>query len=132
MSQIADALRATEAKAKAAEPTTPSAPVRAARREALRWLDEAFDLVYGCYKDGVSDAKIAEEVGLSAQAIAELRAEFGYDLKTPPEVLEWQKRLQSVENELAAFKDEAGITVAKLLGQIDEIKRQLAKWEAKQ
>lgn len=53
---------------------TTSDTARRAKREAMAWIDEAFDVEKGRYKGDVSDTTIAKETGLSEQAVAALHA----------------------------------------------------------
>lgn len=81
-----------------------SADARAAKRQAFLWLDEVFDEEAGRYKPGHSDQTIATETGLSDQAVAKLREEFGFEIKEPPEFREWQKRINQIETNIKAVK----------------------------
>lgn len=108
-----------------------SPPAKHAKRDALRWLDESFDTVKGCYKGDMSDQKIADETGLSVKAIVELRAEFGYDLKTPPEIVAMQEEAAGIRDDLAHFRGEAIRIVEKMCERLDTVEAALKRYEAK-
>lgn len=120
---------------KAAEPekvvpiATPNA--KQAKRDALRWLDESFDTVAGRYKSGMNDEKIATECGLSAKAIADLRAEFGYDLKTPPEIAAMQDVASVLKGDIDTLAKEAASRFTDLLKRVADLEARLARYEAK-
>lgn len=59
---------------------------RSAKRAAMQWLDEAFDVTKGQYNSGVSDDTIAKETGLAPAKVKELREEFYGALKVPSEL----------------------------------------------
>lgn len=77
------------------EPVTPTERTKAAKREALTWLEEAFNVERGNYKAGVDDASIAKETGLSEEAVKALREDFYGPLKVPSE-------LETLRSEVAA------------------------------
>lgn len=70
----------------AAAAPVPTPDARAARRAAMDWLGESFDLTAGRYSPGVTDATIAREVGMSEAAVAQLREEFFGPLREPSEI----------------------------------------------
>lgn len=129
MTQMAEALKAAQGQKPVLTALTTAASPNAkqAKRDALRWLDESFDTVAGRYKDGMSDAKIAEETGLSVKAVADLRAEFGYDLRTPPEIVAMQGEAEAIRDQIALLSANAGDILKRLVG----LEQQLARYEAK-
>jgi hypothetical protein len=133
VTQMSDAMKAAMEKVvpiKEAPPPEPKPSVSAkeAKREALRWLDESFDLVKGKYLDGMTDEKIAKEVGLSHKAIADLRAEFGYDIKTPPEVEQWRKQIDALRFDLEKFQREAATLSANMHDRLAKLEQRMAQW----
>lgn len=69
-------------------PPAPSADVRELRREAHALIELTFDIAAGCYKDGYSDERIANESGMPVSWVSKRREdEFG-PLKVPAEFLE--------------------------------------------
>jgi hypothetical protein len=133
MTQIAEAMKAAQAAAeKAPEPPKPSLSAKEARREAMRWLDDSFDLTKGCYKDDMSDAKVAELTGLSAKAVADLRAEFGYDIRVDPELQAIRDELAAIRRAIVQFKNEAATAVTALVERETALGERLTKWESRQ
>lgn len=65
---------------------TSSDRAKAAKRDALAWIDEAFNTERGQYKAGVTDETIAKETALSVEAVKKLREEFYGPLKVPTEL----------------------------------------------
>tara|TARA_Y100001938_G_scaffold150301_1_gene240585 strand:+ start:5537 stop:6202 length:666 start_codon:yes stop_codon:yes gene_type:complete len=88
----------------AAVVTQSSTDAKAAKRQAFLWLDEVFDEDHGRYKPGHSDETVAKETGLSERAVAELREEFGFEIKEPPEFREWHQRVNQIETNIKAVE----------------------------
>lgn len=66
---------------------------RTAKRAAMQWLDEAFDVAKGTYSPGVTDETIAKETGLAAAKVKELREEFYGALKVPSDIDELKREM---------------------------------------
>jgi len=119
---------------KAAQVDTPktdaSVNAKQARREALRFLDDGFDLVKGAYNDGFSDAEIAKATGLSEKAVTDLRAEFGYDIKVDPEIEAIREELAGFRKAIIQFKNEAATAVDTLVKLEAQLAERLTKLEA--
>jgi hypothetical protein len=111
-------------------PRAPSGDAKVARRNAMLWLDNTFDIEKGCYKDGMTDAKVGAEVGLAEKAIADLRVEFGYDLKLPPELANWRKELDALEQSAARFRADSAATARSIDEGIKRLSDKIAAWEA--
>jgi hypothetical protein len=79
---------------------------KAAQREALKWLDESFNIEKGTYAAGVSDATIAKEAGISTAAVAQLREQFFGPLKAPSEVEEMRLAFKTCRDKISATGDE--------------------------
>jgi hypothetical protein len=134
VTQMSEAMKAAEQskqddKVVSITAPAPTPTAKQAKREALRWLDESFDTVAGRYTDDMSDSKIAEVTGLSVKAVADLRAEFGYDLKTPPEIVALQDQVRAIRESIKAFEDEAVVRIKGLLEAVDSIDRRMARFE---
>jgi len=78
-----------------------------------RLLDDHFDVPTGRYEAGWSDAKIAEETGLSAQFVAEIREAHCGPLRGDPEV-------DALKSEVATIK-----------AMLNEVEARLAKAETR-
>lgn len=132
VTQISEAMKA--AQKAASEPTkpAPSLSAKEARREAIGWLADSFDIDKGRYKDDMSDAKIAELTGLSAKAVADLRADFGYDIKTDPEIEAMRAELVAISTAIIQFKDEAAQAIKVLAEREQALSERLTKWERTQ
>lgn len=128
VTQISEAMKAAQ-EGKVVPIASP--PAKHAKRDALRWLDESFDTVAGRYKDGMTDQKIADEVGLSVKAVADLRAEFGYDLKTPPEIVQMQDVAETLKSDIETLAQEAATRFTGLLKRVADLEGRLARYEAK-
>lgn len=87
----------------AAVPLVPSPDAKAARREALQWIAEAYDVATGRYADGTTDASIAKETKLSENAVAELREEFYGPLKMPSDIETAMRELRDIESKRTAM-----------------------------
>ena len=59
---------------------------KAAKRQAIAFLEDEFDVETGTYKDGSSDKTIAELVELSESAIANLRSDLFGDIREKTEI----------------------------------------------
>jgi hypothetical protein len=86
---------------------------RTAKRLVILALDESFNTEKGCYRQGVSDATIAKELGIAEETVVRLREEFCGPLKAPSEIEELQKQIDEIRsttlkkiNEAAASCDE--------------------------
>jgi hypothetical protein len=102
--------------AAAPTPAEVSDKARAARREAMTWLGDEFDIAAGRYRGKESDATIAEAVGLSVEAVAKLREEFYGPLKVPSE-------LEQLGKEIAALRESAEAEAKALRAQIETSER---------
>lgn len=117
------------------EVNTPTSPVlsdlaRKAKRDAIAWLDEAFNVEAGSYRSGVDDKTISAEVGLSVAAVADLREQFYGPIKVPKELQDFAARLDAVELTANYLKAEAQSmidAVDKLLKEINEDRGSLGK-----
>lgn len=136
VTQISEAMKVAQqaADGKAPEPTkpAPSLSAKEARREAIGWLADSFDIDKGRYKDDMSDAKIAELTGLSAKAVADLRADFGYDIKTDPEIEAIRAELDAISKAIIHFKSEAAEAIKVLTEREQALSERLTKWERTQ
>lgn len=79
---------------------------KAAKRQAIAFLEDEFDVETGTYKDGSSDKTIAELVELSESAIATLRTDLFGDIKE--------------KTEIEKLRDD----MFKLLNRLDELEKQ--------
>lgn len=84
------------------KPADPTAAAKAAQRNVLRWLDEAFNTETGTYAAGISDATIAAETGVSKDKVAKLREDFHGPLKAPTE---WQSLWDGMDQIYARIDD---------------------------
>lgn len=73
----------------------PSQAAKRARLDAIDLLRDNFDAATGSYRQGSSDAQIAEVTGLAVEAVAALRKEFFGDIKEPPVIAELRALLVS-------------------------------------
>lgn len=85
----------------------PSPDARGARRAAMEWLGESFDLTAGRYQPGVSDATIAKEVGMAETAVAQLREEFFGPLREPSEIEAIRAQLNMIEDQASTLLSNA-------------------------
>lgn len=114
----------------------PAAPVasdaaKAARRDAMRWLDEAFNPSTGTYSTGISDASIAAETKLSVEAVAALREDFFGPLKLPTEVEAALGELAAIETSRVAMQEQAARDFQKLDQRIAEVRSRIERLAAK-
>lgn len=119
-------------------PKPPSMDARAARRDALAWLDEAFNIEQGRFRAGVSDETIGKEVGLSADAVAQLREEFYGPIKRPAEydaikaeVDDMVNAADKIRHDIDKLGSEIGTARAQLAGLnklLDAVSRKITAW----
>jgi hypothetical protein len=109
------------------QPPLTSEAAKVARRIAIRWLDEAFDVAKGRYREGMNDEQIASETGLSAKAIADLRAEFGYDFKEPEEIAEWRHRITEAGRQLDECERGAKAMFAAIKADLHKLSAEIDK-----
>lgn len=105
-----------------------SADAKKAKREALLWLDECFDTDRGCYKGGMSDEGLSRELGLSVEAVAKLRDEFGFEIKADPELLALKQELESMQRRVKEAQSQLTSLCANLLTEQNKL---LARIEEK-
>lgn len=104
-----------EMAAKAAPPANDaSKSAKSAKRAALQWIEELFDEGKGRYKIGFSDAYVAKETGLSIDAVAKLREDFGFEIKEPVEFAQWRLELEALERNIASVKSGVEEKIEKL------------------
>ena len=80
-------------------PQAPTDAARKAKREASAWIEEAFDLEAGRYRSGVTDKSIGEEVGLSEEAVSQIREDFIGPIKEPEEFGKWRAEISSIRED---------------------------------
>lgn len=97
-----------------------SPDAKRARRDALAWLDETFDIDKGRFKSG-SDKTIAEEVGLSEQAVAGLRDEFYGPLKEAPEIIGFRKDVANLEQRVKDMQADASRLATSILADLGKL-----------
>lgn len=100
---------------------------RRAKREAMAWLDESFDVEKGRYKEGISDTTIAKETSLSEHAVATLREDFFGALKEPAEFAEWRRKIAELQERAEAMQTEAGKVCAALLAELRQLSEKIDK-----
>lgn len=108
----------------------PSDVARKAKRDAIAWLDEAFNVDKGTYRAGVTDKSISTEVGLSVAAVAELREQLYGPIKMPEELQAFASRLDAIELTASHLKAEAQSMITALdtvLREINEDRASLGK-----
>ena len=66
-----------------------------AKLQASTLLESEFDVEKGRYKDGSSDKAVADAVGLSEQAVADLRGLLGLVIVERPEIAALRKDLEA-------------------------------------
>ena len=110
----------------AAPPKTVTVDARKAKREVMTWLDQSFSVEKGRYDDGVSDASIAKETGMSEQAVGTLREEFYGPLREPVEVANFRKRIADVEQAVTNIETQASDTFAAIKEQVGKLASELA------
>lgn len=103
----------------------PSPDARAARRAAMEWLGESFDLTTGRYQPGVSDATIAKEVGMAETAVAGLREEFFGPLREPSEIETIRAQLAMLEDQASTLIGNAQRLHADIMAEVKELGRKL-------
>lgn len=110
----------------AAPPKAATVDARKAKREVMTWLDQSFNVEKGRYDDGVNDAFIAKETGMSEQAVGTLREEFYGPLREPVEVANFRKRIADVEQAVANIETQASDTFAAIKEQVGKLASELA------
>ena len=101
-------------------PAVASVDAKTAKRQAILWLDEAFDEGKGRYKEGHSDLTIANETGLSQEAVAKLREDFGYEIKEPTEIAQWREQVSRLDAQIKALQNGLEEKVAKLRSDAED------------
>lgn len=91
----------------AAEKVAASVNVTKAKMQAAALLESEFDVAAGRYRDGSSDKAIADTVGLSEQAIVDLRTALGIVIRERPEIAALRKDLSEATIRLSALEDTA-------------------------
>lgn len=100
---------------------------RQAKRRAMDWLSESFTASTGRYAEGVTDATIAKETGISEAKIKELREEFYGPLKEPAEIAEMRGELQALRDRLQDAETQFTSVVSRLVTDVSEQQRKLEK-----
>lgn len=95
----------------AAQLPTPDA--RAQRREAHGLIELSFDIGKGCYKEGYSDERIANETGAALAWVKQRREEEFGPLKQPAEIAELHAEIEAIAARLDAARIKLGDLVAK-------------------
>lgn len=113
--------RVTSIDVPAATPKTVTVDARKAKREAMTWLDQSFNVEKGRYDEGVSDKTIATETGMAEQAVAAMREEFYGPLKEPAEVALFRQRVTDVQAALDNLETEAKQTFAAMRAQVNKL-----------
>ena len=67
----------------------------------------------------------------TADRIADLRGEFGYDLKTPPEIAAMQDVASVLKGDIDTLAKEAASRFTDLLKRVADLEARLARYEAK-
>lgn len=75
---------------------------KAAKRAAIQWLEEAFNIERGQYRAQVSDAVVASETGLSEPQVKALREDLFGPLKEPQEIDALRSEIARIEKQ---FRD---------------------------
>lgn len=81
--------------AQAAEKVAASVNATKAKMQAAVLLENEFDVSAGRYRDGSSDKAIADTVGLSEQAIVDLRTALGIVIRERPEIAALRKDIEA-------------------------------------
>lgn len=87
-------------------PSPTSEQAREARRMCHMMIEDKFDIVKGCYKDGYTDKKIADECGVSEHWVTRRRDEEFGPLKEPPEIEQARAELDALEARLQQHQRE--------------------------
>jgi hypothetical protein len=85
---------------------TASVSATKAKMQAAALLESEFDVVVGRYRDGSSDKAIADTVGLSEQAIVDLRNALGIVIRERPEVAALRKDIESCQTRLLGLDND--------------------------
>jgi hypothetical protein len=97
-----------------------------AKRLAIDWLGEAFDVEAGQYKDAtITDASIGKDVGLSEKIVADLREEFFGPMKAPTEVRALMNEVRAAEAKGTALAAEFTAKMADVQKDISAIDKRL-------
>lgn len=72
----------------------------------------------------------AKEVGLAPEAIEKIRLDFGYEIKTPPEVLRWSREIEEMCGKMRALKSEADKCASAIMQRLDQIEAEVGKLKA--
>lgn len=100
----------------AASQAQPTDEARAARRAAMQWLEESFDVKKGVFAAGVNDGTIARETGLSEAAVKQMREDFFGPLGEPDE-------LRACRDEIAEIRKRAAESQAAFMAEVQRVER---------
>lgn len=81
-----------------------------ARRDAHSMLELYFDINNGCFRDGYSDKRIADETGASEIWVVKRREEEFGVLGAPPEIQEMRLEVISLGREIAKLSERLDAT----------------------
>lgn len=84
---------------------TPAA-LRAARRAVIDWLDQSYDLSRHGYREGMSDEKIAAEVGLTVAEVVSIREDLFGPLGPPVELTELLLKAEALDDRIKALSED--------------------------
>lgn len=105
-----------------------AAELRAARRAVVEWLNEFFDLERNCYKAGMSDNKIALEVGLQEREITAIREDLYGPLGPPEEVVKLMEKIVEVESSITALTEAFTQQRDEMAGEIASLRQRVEQY----
>lgn len=105
-----------------------AAELRAARRAVVEWLNEFFDLERNCYKAGMSDNKIALEVGLQEREITAIREDLYGPLGPPEEVIKLMEKIVEVESSITALTEAFTQQRDEMAGEIASLRQRVEQY----
>lgn len=101
----------------------PTEPTPDQRMKIRGFLDKHFDDAAGVYLDGVSDHKIAEQVGVARRVVETMRETAYGPIRVAPEIMELRNELANARNQIEQF----GTVVSQALDRIKGMEVRLDK-----
>lgn len=115
--------------------SAPVVPVReptADQRSVIRrLLEKHFDEGMGCYLDGYSDQRIAEEIGMPRIVVERLRDAAYGPIRISPETLAARKELDDLMGKLVVLQDDATQWAQQFGEELERVRKQVNELRAR-